>query len=457
MALTRVKGSVKVDRPFLTVNEMRNARGVQVGDECRTKEFSTGNGGGGIYDAVLTSAVTPNGRDIIQSVANPLISFKLRIEKEVRFDQLGIFDDAGASDRKADIQAAINLSLALELPLNGTYGTFRLDSVLDKINEDFTFYSTQKGSFILLRNYSEADPKRGVLHAEAGTQDWKNIYIHAAAGTAGGAGFSLVSTATTSPDFSKGSGCLATSPSGGTFANTYYFDGSARTGSPAGLRDLVFTDSDAFAATNELVNIISCNNARIGINCFSAGGTATSMRVTGVAGNTSNNVQVVCSSLPDLKLDYTNNFCLVTSAALTSVTNTSNVDVAIVIAPNIGTAQYFWTRSQYICQNINTLTGGPLQIWTGSNGSPTNNLELSYNPTSGVAYVGPQAGGSTEMELRTASSGTYRATHKIDSAGSWIFLTTQTAASAANSSLFVDSADNKLKYKDSGGTTNLLY
>jgi hypothetical protein len=36
------------------------------GDVVRTKEFSTGNGGGGVYDVVLTTSVTPNAYNIIQ-------------------------------------------------------------------------------------------------------------------------------------------------------------------------------------------------------------------------------------------------------------------------------------------------------------------------------------------------------------------------------------------------------
>lgn len=43
-----------------------------------TKEFSAGNGGGGSYDVALSSSVTANGRNIIESTAEPLISFVLR-------------------------------------------------------------------------------------------------------------------------------------------------------------------------------------------------------------------------------------------------------------------------------------------------------------------------------------------------------------------------------------------
>lgn len=42
------------------------------------KEFSTGNGGEGVLDIVLTSSVTPNAQNINIGVADPLISFVLR-------------------------------------------------------------------------------------------------------------------------------------------------------------------------------------------------------------------------------------------------------------------------------------------------------------------------------------------------------------------------------------------
>lgn len=53
---------------------------IQLGDIIHTNEFSTGNGGGGTYDVVATSTVTPNTANIIIGVADPDISFVLRIQ-----------------------------------------------------------------------------------------------------------------------------------------------------------------------------------------------------------------------------------------------------------------------------------------------------------------------------------------------------------------------------------------
>lgn len=388
---------------------------VSIGDTLIVQERESGKNGGAIWAVRDATLVVENEVDIVTGDATR--SLEIVPLSEIRFDQLGIFDDAGASDQRDKIQAAINRALSDELPLNGTYGTFRIDSALDKITEAFTFYSEQKGSFIILRNYTEADATRGVLHAEAGTQDWRNIYIHAAAGTTGGAGFSLVSTASTSPDFSAIQGGLVTGVSGGTFANSWYFDGSARTGGSPGLRDPVI-EGDAFAATTEIVNIKTVNNGRFNINCFSAGGSSTSAKIWGISGNKSNNVQFICSSLPDLKLDYSANVMVATSASMTSVTNTTNVSEAIVIAPFISSVQYSWSNSQYICENVNTNSSGTWQLWNEPNGSASNNLQATYNATSGLAELGPQAGGTTELSLKTAIGGAYAERLRLKSDGS---------------------------------------
>lgn len=149
MALTRVKGSVKVDRPFLTVDKMINARGILVGDECRTKEFSTGNGGGGIYDAVLTSSVTPNGYNIIQSIAEPLISFVLRIGV-YDVDQFGAVS-GGVTDASAAINACFLAGAGKRIRF-GEGKTYRANSTLlihghgtkiDGNNATINSYATQ--------------------------------------------------------------------------------------------------------------------------------------------------------------------------------------------------------------------------------------------------------------------------------------------------------------------------
>ena len=64
MALTQVKGSAigaDLARQTATTTTMTALRAVSVGDVIQTKEFSTGNGGGAVYDVVLASGVFQTG------------------------------------------------------------------------------------------------------------------------------------------------------------------------------------------------------------------------------------------------------------------------------------------------------------------------------------------------------------------------------------------------------------
>jgi len=101
-----------------TVDTMINTAGVSVGEAHRTAEFSTGNGGGGTYDAVLTSSVTPNGFDIIQGVADPSISFVLRRGDIFNVRQWGILNN-GTGDQSTGIQRVVDYAQTL---VQSTFG-----------------------------------------------------------------------------------------------------------------------------------------------------------------------------------------------------------------------------------------------------------------------------------------------------------------------------------------------
>lgn len=85
-----------------TVDTMKASGGFSVGNAIETAEFSTGNGGGGTYDAVLSSGVTANPFNIIESTADPLISFVLREEHPLDVRTYGV--NVNAADNQAAMQ-----------------------------------------------------------------------------------------------------------------------------------------------------------------------------------------------------------------------------------------------------------------------------------------------------------------------------------------------------------------
>lgn len=83
-----------------------------------TKEFSTGRGGGGTYDVVLTSSVTPNGFNIIVGVANDLISFVLRIDNVIWSNQWGADGITFGFDNTPVFDAIVAFVIARNLGAN---------------------------------------------------------------------------------------------------------------------------------------------------------------------------------------------------------------------------------------------------------------------------------------------------------------------------------------------------
>lgn len=123
--------------------------GATVGvDVVQTAEFSTGDGGGGTYDVVLTSSVTPNARNIIIGVADPLVSFVLRTTNIINAEQYGFFgDNAGSPYTLADLNLIFSLTDVKEVKLpnetitfNNTAGALSFQSNVKYTGGSNTFF-----------------------------------------------------------------------------------------------------------------------------------------------------------------------------------------------------------------------------------------------------------------------------------------------------------------------------
>lgn len=86
---------------------------IYSGSALNIREYSTGNGGGAMWDVVLTSSVVPNGINIVQSAAIPTLSIKLRVTSGYTdFKQWGVNGLDVASDTLT-AQAAIDSGIPL--------------------------------------------------------------------------------------------------------------------------------------------------------------------------------------------------------------------------------------------------------------------------------------------------------------------------------------------------------
>lgn len=101
-----------------------------VGNVIETAEFATGTGGGGVYDAVLTSGVTPNTFDIIIGVSNALISFVLRKGLDTDFNQYGA---SGSGSNDVTRFDRVHAELTQGDTLSFGSGTFDLNNQTSKL------------------------------------------------------------------------------------------------------------------------------------------------------------------------------------------------------------------------------------------------------------------------------------------------------------------------------------
>lgn len=232
-------------------------------------------------------------------------------------------------------------------------GHYRFASRPATIGTAITIQGESKGGVWLVRDYNETVATTGFLEANGGTLVLQDVYLIAAAGKTGGCGLKLVAQASgASPDFSRISGVYISGLSNtGRWDFAILADGIART-SPPGLRDLSIDDCYFFAATSEIARFASVNNAQIRAGFFQAGGTATSLRISGVSGNPSNNIMVHASFAVDLNIDFTNYLTFISSVGLQNVNNTGNVSFAMVISPSVVAHQEFWNQSRVIANDV---------------------------------------------------------------------------------------------------------
>jgi len=90
------------------------------GDALNIAERTDGNGGGAMWDVVLSSSVTENTFNIVQGTGVGTLSLVLRIDNIIHADQFGLVATASGSTASAAANlTAIDLALVLLTPLGG--------------------------------------------------------------------------------------------------------------------------------------------------------------------------------------------------------------------------------------------------------------------------------------------------------------------------------------------------
>ena len=125
----------EVDRDYVhnepTLNAAIIAIDLVAGDAVNLAERTTGNGGGAMWDVVLSSSVTENGYNIVQCTGVPTLSLVLRIEGAVNVRQFGAVGD-GVTDDTLAIQSTLdfvtedNATSAVYMPTSNYVVTSRL-------------------------------------------------------------------------------------------------------------------------------------------------------------------------------------------------------------------------------------------------------------------------------------------------------------------------------------------
>ena len=111
------------------------------------------------------------------------------------------------------------------------------------------------------------------------------------------------------------------------------------------MRDLFIDDTAIFACTTSCCTLKTVNNAQVRLATFPAGGAVSDLTITGVTGNTSNDIMVLANFDATLNLDWCN-YVVANISGSATITNTSNVNQALVTAAYVASAQANWLASQ---------------------------------------------------------------------------------------------------------------
>jgi hypothetical protein len=204
------------------------------------------------------------------------------------------------------------------------------------------------------RNFSPSGDSEGLFNVGelADGTAFEDMSIFASASTSGGCLISILASASETP-----SGCsmknlwLSIESGSDLYKYAIYVDGSLKTGSPVGVRDMNWTNVSAFGGVSGAVFLKSVVQfGWYGGGAFQSGGTSGKIEITGTASVPSNYVDISLPNANDgLSLDRLQYGTFTFGQLGGSVTNTANVDSCSIRARFTGsTLETDWTNSSYI-------------------------------------------------------------------------------------------------------------
>ncbi|MBY7909970.1 hypothetical protein KW420_09315 [Vibrio fluvialis] len=138
---------------FDTIDAALNNAALKEGYSLNLTERNVGYGGSSTWDVVLTSNVTPNGYDIVQSVAIPTLSLAYRVvNAEIDLASIGFLADrnvttGAGTDNSPVLQRAIDL--ANSLYLGGSFGGGGLNVLLPEGQAVYSGFVMKQGANLI--------------------------------------------------------------------------------------------------------------------------------------------------------------------------------------------------------------------------------------------------------------------------------------------------------------------
>jgi hypothetical protein len=284
-------------------------------------------------------------------------------------------DGGGANDNVTAFNRALAASCSRVLRIPA--GTYRFASKPNDIACGETIQGDDKETSILLVDYNEGTTTRGFLNTATSGFVLSHVRIHKNTGKTGGAAIGLGSSVGAAPDFGAIDDVIVTGLSGtGTWNYCMYWDGTAKTGAPIGIRDWRISRSICFAATTEVADFLGVEGAVVDMGFFPAGGSTDVVRISGTTTVPSTNIVMRSQFLTTLALDWVNG-AIVQSSTSMNINDTANVLNVQMQAQSFPTDTKLRASAGYVAPGVSG--SATLTLSTGCTTTPTINVRWAIS------------------------------------------------------------------------------